>query len=815
MGGQMQQSNAAATALYDHAGAGPLHNAAGPATDAGDAVMARWLQSAGLQHLASPLASTAIDQRLLPNLLMQGYGAQSAEEKQRLFKLMRNLNFNGESGSEPYTPTSQNLGGVAVSDGFYSPDFRGDFGAGLLDLHAMDDTELLSEHVISEPFEPSPFMPGGARAFEDDFNPISRKQEREADADASVFLPTNEKENNTRENNVAKIKVVVRKRPLNKKELAKKEDDIVTAYDSAYLTVHEPKLKVDLTAYVEKHEFCFDAVLDENVTNDEVYQVTVEPIIPTIFERTKATCFAYGQTGSGKTYTMQPLPLRAAEDLVRQLRRPVYRNQRFKLWLSYFEIYGGKLFDLLSDRKKLCMREDGRQQVCIVGLQEFEVSDVQIVKEFIEKGNAARSTGSTGANEESSRSHAILQLVIKRHNEIKESKRNNNDGNEAKSGKVVGKISFIDLAGSERGADTTDNDRQTRIEGAEINKSLLALKECIRALDNDQIHIPFRGSKLTEVLRDSFVGNSKTVMISCISPNAGSCEHTLNTLRYADRVKSLSKSANPRKDQAPNPVPPANKEVSPTSSLLASMGAEDFNGQHQEIKATDLGRKVVEKESSMYGFSTDVDKQLSSFSSSYSYNGREEKSLASAPMDRERFEVKNSLSDSTSQKTNSYSLNVPDEKVKRVSPPRRKGTKEEKSERSINWVKRDANGSNNFTTSSKQQNTGNYNTITIGSGRSETESSSDTNISAILEEEEALIAAHRKEIEDTMEIVREEMKLLAEVDQPGSLIDNYVTQLSFVLSRKAASLVSLQARLARFQHRLKEQEILSRKRVPR
>jgi len=75
----------------------------------------------------------------------------------------------------------------------------------------------------------------------------------------------------------------------------------------------------------------------------------------------------------------------------------------------------------------------------------------------------------------------------------------------------------------------------SRIEGAEINKSLLALKECIRALDNDQGHIPFRGSKLTEVLRDSFVGNSRTVMISCISPSSGSCEHTLNTLRYADR----------------------------------------------------------------------------------------------------------------------------------------------------------------------------------------------------------------------------------------------------------------------------------------
>ncbi|KAK7363570.1 hypothetical protein VNO77_05717 [Canavalia gladiata] len=815
MGGQMQQSNAAATALYDHAGAGSLHNAAGPATDAGDAVMARWLQSAGLQHLASPLASTGIDQRLLPNLLMQGYGAQSAEEKQRLFKLMRNLNFNGESASEPYTPTAQHLGGVAASDGFYSPEFRGDFGAGLLDLHAMDDTELLSEHVTSEPFEPSPFMPGGPRVFEDDFNPISSKQERgEADADASVFLSMNEKENSTRENNVAKIKVVVRKRPLNKKELAKKEDDIVTVCDNAYLAVHEPKLKVDLTAYVEKHEFCFDAVLDESVTNDEVYRVTVEPIIPTIFERTKATCFAYGQTGSGKTYTMQPLPLRAAEDLVRQLHRPVYRNQKFKLWLSYFEIYGGKLFDLLSDRKKLCMREDGRQQVCIVGLQEFEVSDVQIVKEFIEKGNAARSTGSTGANEESSRSHAILQLVVKRHNEVKESKRNN-DGNEAKSGKVVGKISFIDLAGSERGADTTDNDRQTRIEGAEINKSLLALKECIRALDNDQIHIPFRGSKLTEVLRDSFVGNSKTVMISCISPNAGSCEHTLNTLRYADRVKSLSKSGNPRKDQAPNPILPVNKEVLPTTSLPASVGAEDFNGQRQEVKTADLGRKVIEKENSLYSSAADVDKQPSSYSSSYSFSGREEKSLASASMDRDRFEVKNSYSDSTSQKMNSYSLNDTEEKVQKVSPPRRKGPREEKSERSTNWLKRDANGSDHITTSSKQQSTGNYNTVTTGSRQSETESSPDVNISAILEEEEALIAAHRKEIEDTMEIVREEMKLLAEVDQPGSLIDNYVTQLSFVLSRKAASLVSLQARLARFQHRLKEQEILSRKRVPR
>ncbi|KAJ8620571.1 hypothetical protein MRB53_029100 [Persea americana] len=807
MGGQMQQSNAAAAAaLYDHHGAGPT------GSDAGDAVMARWLQSAGLQHLASPLASTGIDHRMLPNLLMQGYGAQSAEEKQRLFKLLRNLNFNGESASEPYTPTAQSSGAAAVVDGFFSPELRGEFGAGLLDLHAMDDTELLSENVMSEPFEPSPFMPAVPGGFDNELDPMTSRQQKAQD-DVTFRTVTNEKESNTKESNVAKIKVVVRKRPLNKKELSRKEDDIVTVCDNAYVAVHEPKLKVDLTAYVEKHEFCFDAVLDENVNNDEVYRVTVEPIIPTIFQRTKATCFAYGQTGSGKTYTMKPLPLRAAEDIVRLLHHPSYRSQKLRLWLSYFEIYGGKLYDLLSDRRKLCMREDGRQQVCIVGLQEFEVSDVQIVKEFIEKGNAARSTGSTGANEESSRSHAILQLAIKKHKEVNESKRNN-DGNEPKNGKVIGKISFIDLAGSERGADTTDNDRQTRIEGAEINKSLLALKECIRALDNDQIHIPFRGSKLTEVLRDSFVGNSRTVMISCISPNAGSCEHTLNTLRYADRVKSLSKSGNTKKDQVPGP---SAKESSSAALFSVPVDPEVLNDQNQDVRTADIGGRVTEN---AYNSSADFDRQPYSLPPpNYSFSGKEDNGATSGYMDKEKVDLKNNFGGSAGLRS-SFSVQnssdtLEDEKVQKVSPPRRKVTREERSEKQSNWSKKDV-GSNITTASYKQQNIYDSNLNNVASRQYESEPPShDGEINAVLEEEEALILAHRKEIEETMEIVREEMKLLSEVDQPGSLIDNYVTQLSFVLSRKAAGLVSLQARLARFQHRLKEQEILSRKKVPR
>ncbi|XP_021727720.1 kinesin-like protein KIN-13A [Chenopodium quinoa] len=799
MSGQMQQSNAAAAAaLYDHPGAagGSLYNGGPTSNDAGDAVMARWLQSAGLQHLASPLASNNV-----PNLLMQGYGAQSMEEKQRLFKLMRNLNFNGESGSEPYTPTGQSVS----ADGFYSPEFRGDFGAGLLDLHAMDDTELLSEHVFSEPFEPSPFLPGSAASLDDDRQSRGQGQ---PDADAPALSTAFDKDTIPKENNVAKIRVVVRKRPLNKKELTRKEDDVVTVYDNA-LTVHEPKLKVDLTAYVEKHEFCFDAVLDEHVTNDEVYRGTVEPIIPTIFQRTKATCFAYGQTGSGKTFTMKPLPIRAAEDLLRLLHQPVYRNQRFKLWLSYFEIYGGKLFDLLCDRKKLCMREDGRQQVCIVGLQEFEVCDVQIVKEYIDRGSGARSTGTTGANEESSRSHAILQLVVKKHTEVKDTRRNN-EVNEAKIGKVVGKISFIDLAGSERGADTTDNDRQTRIEGAEINKSLLALKECIRALDNDQLHIPFRGSKLTEVLRDSFVGNSKTVMISCISPNAGSCEHTLNTLRYADRVKSLSKSGNLKKDSLQSSLPTVNKESSSMPSAQVFTDVEAVQ-ERAEARGAVVSRKAVEKENFSYNPPSDFP--------SYSYNGRSVNSAASGSSDGDKFERKNTFVGSTSQKSYSSSAqNSADmeENIQKASPPRRKiSSRDDKTEKLGTWLKKDGVGPDPSTITHRSHNMSAANANSVSSRHSEPETvANDGDIDAILEEEEALIAAHRKEIEDTMEIVREEMKLLAEVEQPGSRIDNYVAQLSFVLSRKAAGLVSLQARLARFQHRLKEQEILSRKRVP-
>uniref|UniRef100_A0A3Q0RJP8 Kinesin-like protein n=1 Tax=Amphilophus citrinellus TaxID=61819 RepID=A0A3Q0RJP8_AMPCI len=332
-----------------------------------------------------------------------------------------------------------------------------------------------------------------------------------------------------------RICVCVRARPLNKKELSVKDLDVITIPSKDVVMVHEPKQKVDLTRYLENQTFRFDYAFDENSTNEMVYRFTAQPLVETIFERGMATCFAYGQTGSGKTHTMggdfsgknqdcsKGIYALSARDVFLMLKKPNYKKLDLQVFATFFEIYSGKVFDLLNRKAKLRVLEDGKQQVQVVGLQESEVKCTEDVLKLIEVGNSCRTSGQTSANAHSSRSHAVFQIILRRR------------------GKMHGKFSLIDLAGNERGADTSSADRQTRLEGAEINKSLLALKECIRALGRNKPHTPFRASKLTQVLRDSFIGeNSRTCMIATISPGMASCENTLNTLRYANRVKELT-----------------------------------------------------------------------------------------------------------------------------------------------------------------------------------------------------------------------------------------------------------------------------------
>jgi len=329
----------------------------------------------------------------------------------------------------------------------------------------------------------------------------------------------------------SRIKVVVRKRPLNEKEIQSGEFDMIKIHPGGeILTIAEPKIRVDLTKFVYNHEFTFDAVFDCDATNVDIYSQCCRPLVYKVFHGAKATCFAYGQTGSGKSWTMlgqgnsEPgLWGQAGKDIFSVVQLEQFAHLCVKV--SYFEIYGDKLFDLLQRRKELQCREDRKQQVNIVGLTVKNCTTEEQLLETILEGSQIRATGVTGANSQSSRSHAVLSIDLR----VRETDR------------AHGRFSFIDLAGSERGADTMQNTKQTRREGAEINKSLLALKECIRALDMRHSHKPFRQSMLTRVLKESFIGNAYTLMIANVSPSSGSSEDTLNSLRYADRVKDLSR----------------------------------------------------------------------------------------------------------------------------------------------------------------------------------------------------------------------------------------------------------------------------------
>ncbi len=128
--------------------------------------------------------------------------------------------------------------------------------------------------------------------------------------------------------------------PRPHQEYERQDEDIIQVFmQQNLLVVNEPKVKVDLTKYTERHVFAFDAALNEAVSNDEVYRTTVQPLVGTLFRGGKATCFAYGQTGSGKTFTMRPLPLRAAEDIFSVLRSG--QHPGLELHVSCFEVCWG------------------------------------------------------------------------------------------------------------------------------------------------------------------------------------------------------------------------------------------------------------------------------------------------------------------------------------------------------------------------------------------------------------------------------------------------------------------------------------------
>jgi kinesin family protein 18/19 len=208
----------------------------------------------------------------------------------------------------------------------------------------------------------------------------------------------------------------------------------------------------------------------------------------------------------------------------------------FEVSVSCLEVYNETLRDLfVQDSPALDMREDPQGCASVAKLSVQRPSTVEEVQRLLAEANARRRQSPTDANAESSRSHAVFQVTVTK---------------KAKAAGVnsqvyVGKLSLIDLAGSERAAKT--NNRQERLqEGANINRSLLALANCINALGANYRsgqHIPFRNSKLTRLLKDSLGGTCRTTMIANISPSTLSYEDTLNTLKYASRTKNIKINA--------------------------------------------------------------------------------------------------------------------------------------------------------------------------------------------------------------------------------------------------------------------------------
>ncbi|KAL8691825.1 MAG: hypothetical protein Q9218_003043 [Villophora microphyllina] len=284
--------------------------------------------------------------------------------------------------------------------------------------------------------------------------------------------------------------------------------------------------------------FGFDRVFDENTSQAEVYEATTRNLLDSVLDGYNATVFAYGATGCGKTHTItgtaqQPgVIFLTMQELFERISDRT-DDKVTEVSLSYLEIYNETIRDLLvpgGSKQGLMLREDANQAVSVAGLSSHHPQNVQEVMDMIVRGNEYRTMSPTEANATSSRSHAVLQINVSQ-------KDRNADVNEPHT---MATLSIIDLAGSER-ASATKNRGERLTEGANINKSLLALGSCINALcdPKKRNHVPYRNSKLTRLLKFSLGGNCKTVMIVCVSPSSQHFEETQNTLRYANRAKNI------------------------------------------------------------------------------------------------------------------------------------------------------------------------------------------------------------------------------------------------------------------------------------
>ncbi|XP_074775805.1 kinesin-like protein KIF19 [Athene noctua] len=341
--------------------------------------------------------------------------------------------------------------------------------------------------------------------------------------------------------------------------------------------------------------FVFDMVFDHRATQEEVYVSTTKSLIGGVISGYNATIFAYGPTGAGKTYTMlgtdcEPgIYIRALDDLFKALEATA-EEMDHTVSMSYLEIYNEVIRDLLNPSSGfLDLREDSRGSIQIAGITEVSTTNAQEIMQLLMKGNKQRTQEPTAANKTSSRSHAVLQVTVT------QKSRRKVVGKEM----LIGKLFMVDLAGSERAAQTQNRGKRMK-EGAHINRSLLALGNCINALSEKggsrAQFVNFRDSKLTRLLKDSLGGNSRTVMIAHISPASTSFEESRMTLIYAYRAKNI-------KTQVKCNLQNVSYHIDQYTSIIADLRREierlKARGENQEKEksavSSDLGDLQAER----------------------------------------------------------------------------------------------------------------------------------------------------------------------------------------------------------------------------
>ncbi|CAI2383570.1 unnamed protein product [Moneuplotes crassus] len=376
------------------------------------------------------------------------------------------------------------------------------------------------------------------------------------------------------------FKVCVRIRPLAEDERrsknSKKDSNICLNHDE-----YSIKLKGDKSTYdyagKNSQGFYYDYVFGSPLKNQHVFEQSLLPMLPNIFEGFNVTCMAYGITGAGKTYTMlgntmnqthtrqSLVPVKGISELAMDYifdfinlestqkstaNLNSKNNVQYKIKISYLEVYNEQIRDLLREDKgiNLIILEDAQHGMTVPGLKECEVKSSSEVLSLINKGNNRRTMASTHSNRFSSRSHAIIQISMERTQFLQEGATN-----EAESASVYSKLTLVDLAGSEKEDQEDCVQNKHRLEGSNINKSLLALGNCIKILsqlkskagksNHKGKFVPYRDSKLTRLLKDSLGGNTKTLMLACVSPSYSHYEETLNTLKYAARARKIQNPA--------------------------------------------------------------------------------------------------------------------------------------------------------------------------------------------------------------------------------------------------------------------------------